>query len=289
MKASDFTYHAPRTLDEAMGLVGRLDNAKLLAGGQSLMPMVNLRLAAPDHLIDINRIDGLAGLRIKPGRIEIGAMTRQADLQTSAELAAVLPIFRETLAHVGHMQTRARGTIGGSCCHLDPAAELPAICALLDAEFDVVGPQGARTIQAHDWFQGYLQSAIDEHELLCAIRLKPWTMTHGYGFNEYARRRGDFAIAGAGAMVELGTDMTVGRIALVVFGVASEPIRLAQCERALIGRPLDHAAIATAVAEARAIDAMGDVHVSADYRRRLAGIVTQRALAQASHNAGATK
>lgn len=281
MKASAFAYHDPRTCGDLIGLIARLDNAKLLAGGQSLMPMLNLRLVAPDHLIDINRIPELSGIRISAEQVEIGAMTRQADLQASGDLAAVAPVFRQALAHVGHFQTRSRGTIGGSCCHLDPAAELPALCALFDAEFDVVGPRGARIVAASDWFCGTLQSALDEREILRAIRLPPWPRGHGFGFNEYARRRGDFAIAGAAALLELAADRTIRRAAIVAFGVEPAPRRLVRTETALIGQRLDQEAIAAAAEEARGLDAMSDVHASAAYRRHLAGGVTKRALADA--------
>ena len=281
MKPSAFAYHDPRNSDDLLGLLARLDNAKLLAGGQSLMPMLNLRLVAPDHLIDINRIPDLAGVRLSAERVEIGAMTRQADLLASRDLASVAPVFAQALAHVGHLQTRSRGTIGGSCCHLDPAAELPALCALLDAEFDVIGPNGARLVAASDWFQGYLQSALDAREILRAIRWRPWSRGHGHGFHEYARRRGDFAIAGAAALLEFAADRSISRVAIVAFGVEPAPRRLTQTERALLGRQLDDDALAAVAEEARSLDAMSDVHVSAAYRRHLAGVVTRRALADA--------
>ena len=284
MKPSAFAYHDPRTPDDLMALLAKLDNAKLLAGGQSLIPMLNLRLVAPDHLIDINRIPDLAGIRLSAERVEIGAMTRQADLLASRDLASIAPVFAQALAHVGHLQTRSRGTIGGSCCHLDPAAELPALCALLDAEFDVIGPNGARLVAASDWFQGYLQSALDAREILRAIRWRPWSRGHGHGFHEYARRRGDFAIAGAAALLEFADDR-ICRAAIVVFGVEPAPRRLGQTERALLGRKLDDDALAAAAEEARSLDAMSDVHVSAAYRRRLAGVVTRRALADAGQAA----
>jgi aerobic carbon-monoxide dehydrogenase medium subunit len=287
VKASPFAYHDPRTRAELLGLVATLDNAKLLAGGQSLMPMINLRLAAPDHLVDINRIADLAGVRISGDSVEIGAMTRQADLQKSAALASVAPIFRAALDHVGHFQTRSRGTIGGSCCHLDPAAELPALCALLDAEFDVVGPGGERRVQARDWFRGYLESALDEREILQSIRWRAWAPGHGFGFSEYARRRGDFAVGGSGALLEFNADRSIRRAAIVLFGVAPSPVRLGVSEQALVGRRLDDAALASVVDEAQKVEAMGDVHVSADYRRRIAGVVVRRALQDAARGAEA--
>ena len=288
MKPAAFAYHDPRSADDLIGLMARLDDAKLLAGGQSLMPMLNLRLVAPDHLIDINRIPELAGIRLSAEGIEIGAMTRQADLLASGDLAAAAPVVRTALAHVGHLQTRSRGTIGGSCCHLDPAAELPALCALLDAEFDVIGPNGARLVQAGDWFQGYLQSALDEREILRAIRWRPWPRGHGYGFHEYARRHGDFAIAGAAALLVFDADRSIRRAAVVVFGVEPSPVRLAQTERTLLGRKLDDDALAAAADEARSLDAMSDVQVSAAYRRHIAGVVTRRALADAGRGAEVT-
>jgi len=285
VKPSAFAYHDPRSSDDLMALLARLDNAKLLAGGQSLMPMLNLRLVAPDHLIDINRIPELAGVRLSAERVEVGAMTRQADLLVSRDLASVAPVLAQALAHVGHVQTRSRGTIGGSCCHLDPAAELPAVCALLDAEFDVIGPNGARLVPASDWFQGYLQSALDEREILRAIRWRPWSRGHGHGFHEYARRHGDFAIAGAAALLEFTADRSIRRAAVVVFGVEPAPRRLRQTESALLGRQLDDDALAAAAEEARSLDAMSDVHVSAEYRRHIAGVVTRRALADAGQAA----
>ncbi len=287
MKAAPFDYHVPRSVDEAVRLLASLDNAKLLAGGQSLMPMMNLRLAAPDHLVDINRLPGIAGVRISQDRIEIGAMTRQADLKSSAELLAAAPIFRAALAHVGHMQTRARGTIGGSCCHLDPAAELPALCALLDAEFEAIGPNGRRRIAARDWFRGYLESALDEREILVSIGLPRWPMGHGAGFHEFARRHGDFAIAGAAALLVRDATGKVQRAAVVAFGIEATPVRLAATEAALLGSAVGDAAIAAAVREVRTLDAMGDVHVSADYRRRIAGVAVERALRQAAETCGA--
>ncbi len=286
MKASAFAYHDPRTRDDLVGLLAKLDNAKLLAGGQSLVPMLNLRVVAPDHVIDINRIPELAGIRLSAEGVEVGAMTRQSDLQASPALAEAAPIFREALAHVGHFQTRSRGTIGGSCCHLDPAAELPAICALLDAEFDVVGAAGARVVKVSDWFRGYLQSALDEREFLQSIRWRRWPASHGYGFSEYARRRGDFAIAGAGALLELAADGSIRRAAIVVFGVEPSPVRLVEAERALIGRKPGDEAFAEAIAQARRIEPMSDAHVSAAYRRHLAEVVTRRALADAARRAG---
>jgi carbon-monoxide dehydrogenase medium subunit len=281
MKAPPFQYHRPQSREELGALLARLDNAKILAGGQSLMPMMNLRVIAPDHLIDINRIANLAGIREAVDGIEIGAMTRQADVLASDLVKSRLPLLTRALEHVGHIQTRARGTIGGSCCHLDPSAEQPAMCAALDAEFVVVGPSGRRVIPAGEWFEGLLQSALGEQEFLEAIRFKPWADGHGYGFAEYARRHGDFAIAGAAALLEAGRDGRITRAALLSFGVEAAPKRLSEAERTLIGQHVDSLDIKPVVAAASALDAMEDVHVTADYRRHLAGVLIRRALNEA--------
>jgi carbon-monoxide dehydrogenase medium subunit len=281
MKASPFQYHRPQTREELGALLASLENAKILAGGQSLMPMMNLRVLAPDHLIDINRIPDLAGIRETADGIEIGAMTRQADVLSSDIVKTRLPLLSRALEHVGHIQTRARGTIGGSCCHLDPSAEQPAMCAALNAEFIVAGPDDRRIVPAGEWFEGLLQSALGEQEFLEAIRIKPWAKGHGYGFAEYARRHGDFAIAGGAALIEADRDGRVTRAALLSFGVEPSPRRLWDAEAALIGQSIDKLDAEPAVTAARALDAMEDVHVTADYRRHLAGVLIRRALNEA--------
>ncbi len=281
MKAPPFQYHRPQTREELSALLSSLENAKILAGGQSLMPMMNLRVLAPEHLIDINRISDLAGIRETADGIEIGAMTRQADVLSSDIVKARIPLLIRALEHVGHIQTRARGTIGGSCCHLDPSAEQPAMCAALDAELIVTGPEGRRIVPISEWFEGLLQSALGEQEFLEAIRIKPWAKGHGYGFAEYARRHGDFAVAGGAAMIKAGNDGRITRAALLSFGVEASPRRLSDAEVALIGQPIDKLDIEPVVTEARALDAMEDVHVTAGYRRHLAGVLIRRALHEA--------
>lgn len=281
MKAPPFQYHRPQTREELGALLTSLDNAKILAGGQSLMPMLNLRVLAPDHLIDINRIPELAGIRETVDGTEIGAMTRQADVLSSPIIRNQLPLLARALEHVGHIQTRSRGTIGGSCCHLDPSAEQPAICAALDAEFIATGPNGRRVVAAADWFHGLLQSALDDQEFLEALRFKPWAKGHGYGFSEYARRHGDFAIAGAAALLDVDGRSQITRAALLVFGVEPAPRRLQDAEAALIGRSIRDVALAPIVDAARALDPMEDTHVTADYRRHLAGVLIGRAVREA--------
>jgi carbon-monoxide dehydrogenase medium subunit len=285
VKPAPFIYHDPQSRADLHDLLARLENTKLLAGGQSLVPMLNMRIVAPDHVIDLNKMPGMDGIAIGGDHITIGAMTRQANLHDSPDIKEHLPIMIAALDHVGHFQTRSRGTIGGSCCHLDPAAELPALCSLYDAEFDVSGPNGARKVAAQDWFQGYLQSALAEDEVLESIRVPLWPAGATYGFSEYARRRGDFAIAGAAALFAWRFDATIDRAAIVIFGVAPDPVRLRELERDLIGRRLDGEAIHTSAVAAKRIEAMSDPYVSGDYRRRLAGIMVERALTAAAQRA----
>ena len=281
MKAPPFQYHRPQTREELGALLVRLDNAKILAGGQSLMPMMNLRVIAPDHLIDINRIPELAGIKETADGIEIGAMTRQMDVLSSEIVRSRLPLLARALKHVGHIQTRSRGTIGGSCCHLDPSAEQPAICAAFDADFIVSGPDGRHVVPASAWFAGLLQSALGELEFLEALRFKPWPKGHGYGFAEYARRHGDFAVAGGAALLEADRNGGITRAALLSFGIESAPRRLADAEGALLGQHVDSLNIEPVIAAARSHDAMEDVHVTAGYRRHLAGVLIGRALKDA--------
>ncbi|MBV1705917.1 MAG: FAD binding domain-containing protein [Hyphomicrobiales bacterium] len=278
MKAAPFHFHQPATLAELAGLLTSLSNARILAGGQSLVAMLNLRLVTPDHLVDINKIADLATLRQTGGTIEIGAMVRQHTLLHAPLIAQHLPVLVEALGHVGHMQTRSRGTIGGSCCHLDPSAELPAMCALLDAAFTVNGARGRRIVPASDWFAGLMQAALAEDEFLESISITPWSGKHGYGFAEYARRHGDYAIVGAGALLEADGEGTIKRAALVLFGCDTAPQRLPQAEAALVGTRAANIDFAGLAAAARAQEMMSDAQVTAAYRARLAGIMMHRAV-----------
>ena len=275
MKPPPFTYHDPRTLADALRLLGSLDNAKLLAGGQSLAPMLNFRYVLPDHLIDLNRVDELSGIRIEGRRIRVGAMTRQRALEKDAALAKLCPIVREALAEVGHFQTRNRGTLGGSLAHLDPAAELPGVMALYDAELEING--GKRKVKIGDWSQGYMTPDLQPGEILTAVHWDAWEVRHGHAFVELARRRGDFAIAGVGCLLSLGANDAVERAAISVVGVAYGPVRLTAVERLLVGSPLEQR-IEAAAAEATKIEAKSDLYGSAAYRQRLVGVLVARAL-----------
>src|SRR5207244_140039 len=188
MKPPPFSYHDPRSIGDAIALLGRLENAKLLAGGQSLMPMLNMRFVLPDHIIDLNRVEGLAFIRGNDGALEIGAMTRQRDLEFSDLVRQRCPLMHEAILQVGHRQTRNRGTLGGSLCHLDPSAELVSVAAALGAVVTVAGPNGSRQIEFESFPAGYMSPAIEPTEMVTGVRFPLWRQPHGHAFVEFARR-----------------------------------------------------------------------------------------------------
>jgi len=285
MKPAPFTYHDPGTVDEAIALLGQHDDAKLLAGGQSLMPMLNMRFVVPDHVVDLNGVAGLAGITDAGDALEIGAMTRQRDLMRDAAVAAKAPIIPEALEFVGHFQTRNRGTIGGSLCHLDPAAEQPCLMAAYDAVLTVQGPDGTREVPFAEWPLAYMIPSIGPDELLTKVRVPNWAAGHGYGFAEYARRHGDFAIVSAAALLEVSGG-TISRAAIAIGGADVRPIRLVEAEAALIGQAANAETFKAAGEMARKIDAISDAYVSSAYRQRLAATMVERALAKAGSRAG---
>jgi aerobic carbon-monoxide dehydrogenase medium subunit len=281
MKPPPFIYHDPTTVAEATDLLGRLDNALPLAGGQSLMPMLNFRVVTPDHLVDINRIAALSSISIADGLGRFGALTRQRDLEFSTEVMHTFPIIPEALEHVGHRQTRNRGTFGGSLCHLDPSAELVNLVALHDGVLEAASRGGSRRIKMADWVSGIMSHALETGEMLVAIELHAWPQGHGHAFEEFARRHGDFAIAAVGCLIELAADGTIAQAALCVSGLGPAPVRVAKAERLLVGERPSHEAFRAAAVEAEALDAASDIYVSGAYRRHLARILTYRALERA--------
>jgi len=282
MKPPPFIYHDPTTVAEATELIGRLDNALVLAGGQSLMPMLNFRVVTPDHLIDINRIKPLSDISMIGGILcRFGAMTRQRDLEFSADVMRVFPIIPEALQHVGHRQTRNRGTFGGSLCHLDPSAELVNLVALHDGVLQATNRAGARPIEMADWITGIMTHAMEPGELLAGIDLKIWPHRHGYAFEEFARRHGDFAIAAVGCLIDLAADGTIARAALCVSGLGPAPVRVTKAERLLMGELPSHEVFRAAAVEAEELEATTDIYVSGAYRQHLARILTYRALERA--------
>lgn len=278
MKAGPFKYHDPRSVSDLLGLLGSLENAKLLAGGQSLAPMLNFRYVMPDHLIDLNRIDELAYVHVEGRRLRVGAMTRQRALERDRELQRLCPILGEALREVGHFQTRNRGSIGGSLAHLDPAAELPGLMALYDATIEVAGPSGKRNVSIADWGRGYMTPNLNPDEVLSGLSWEAWDGPHGHAFIEFARRRGDFAIVGVGCLLALDAKGTIERAAISLIGVGYAPLRLKAAERLLTGAAYGEKALEAASAEARKIEANSDLYASGAYRQRLAGVLTARAL-----------
>ncbi len=281
MKPPPFRYHTPTTLDEAVSLLGSLENARLLAGGQSLMPMLNMRFATPDHLIDLNRIEALTGIQRVGEALEIGAMTRQRDLEFSPLVAETCPLLHEALGYIGHRQTRNRGTIGGSLCHLDPAAELVCVACVFDAEMDVVGLAGARTIPFAGFPLDYLTPALEPGEMLRAIRLPLWPKRSGHAFVEFARRHGDFAIVSAAALMLLDADGRIARVSLALGGMGVAPLRAEGVERRLLGETPSAALFAELAETCRAIEVADDAYVPALYRQRLAVTLARQALTRA--------
>ena len=286
MKPPPFSYHDPRTVDDAVGLLNRLENAKLLAGGQSLMPMLNMRYVLPDHVIDLNKVEALSFLRETDGVLEVGAMTRQRDIEFSDAVKARFPLIHEAILNVGHRQTRNRGTVGGSMCHLDPSAELVTMAAAHDATVTVVGPNGKRDIPFAEFPVAFMTTALELNELLTAVRFPRWPTGHGYGFVEFARRHGDFAIASAAALLEEDANGKIKRASLTLGGVGVLPVRMREVEKALVGQTASEDLFRQLCEECRKVDAIEDVHAPASYRQHLAAVLSRRALVAAHGRVG---
>lgn len=284
MKPAPFTYHDPATPEEAVALLVEHEDAKVLAGGQSLMPMLNMRFVVPDHVIDLNGVAGISGVTDTGSALEIGAMTRQRDLMRDAAVVAKTPIIPEALENVGHFQTRNRGTIGGSLCHLDPSAELPCLMAAYDGVLTAHSPDGARDIPFAEWPLAYMIPTLGPDELLTKITVPYWGADHGYGFVEFARRHGDFAMIAVAALLEVEGG-TISRAAISIGGADVRPLRLTEAETALVGAAPNAEAFKASAEIARGIDAMSDAYVSSAYRQRLAATLVERALVQAAERA----
>jgi aerobic carbon-monoxide dehydrogenase medium subunit len=285
MKPPAFRYHAPETIEQVVDLLASLENNRLLAGGQSLMPMLNMRYVLPDHIIDLNRVAGLGSISLAGSELRIGAMTRQRDIEFSDEIGRQCPIMTEAIQYVGHRQTRNRGTIGGSLCHLDPSAELVTLCALHDATVSVRGSRGTRDIPFAEFPIGYMTSALQPDEFLIGIRIPLWPPNHGYGFVEFARRHGDFAIVSAAALLELDASAVIKRAAIALGGVGYAPLRMSEIEIGLVGNKATNELWAEAAKACGGIEALDDIHASSSYRRRLAVAMTRRALQAAGERA----
>ncbi|OGK98847.1 MAG: molybdopterin dehydrogenase [Candidatus Rokubacteria bacterium RIFCSPLOWO2_02_FULL_73_56] len=282
MKPPKFDYHAPTSVDEALALLARYGgDAKVLAGGQSLMPLLNFRLSRPAALVDLNRIPSLAYIREEQGRVSFGAMTRQRAVEFSPVVKARVPLLAEATRWVAHLPIRTRGTIGGSIAHADPSAEYPAVLTALEGEVVARGPKGERVIEAKDLFQTYLTTSLEPEEILVEVRLPVTPAGAGYALEEFARRHGDFAIV-AIACVVVRDGQRCTRARLATAGTGPVPVRLRAAEEILERDGLGEAALEAAARRAsELVSPDADIHASADYRRHLTGVLTRRALTRA--------
>jgi carbon-monoxide dehydrogenase medium subunit len=290
LKPPPFIYAAPDTLDEALELLQEHgDEAKVLAGGQSLVPLLALRLARPSVLVDLNRIPGMSDISASNGTVIFGAMTRERQAERSELVRQRVPLLADALPLIGHVAIRTRGTVGGCLAHADPAAELPAVALALDATLSVrSAARGERTIAAPDFFEGFLSTSLQPDEVLTHITFPAARTGTGTSFMEAARRHGDFAIVGAGTSITVeGGVVSDARVVLI--GVAGTPLRRSEADRQLVGTSGDAAAVAAAAATAAAdLAPPSDLHGTSSYRRHVAGVMVRRALEQAISRANGT-
>lgn len=286
MKPGPFDYAAPTSLRETLRLLSDTErDVKVLAGGQSLIPMLNMRLARPELVVDITRVTELGRMTVDAdGALHIGAAVRQAAVAADPAVRRGWPLLAAAIEHIGHPQIRNRGTVCGSLVHHDPAAELPAVAVALDARFTVTGPGGTRTVPAEDFFLGTFAVDVEPDELLTEVVFPAPTAGTGWSFLELVQRRGDFAGVGVAVLVRRSEER-VGKVGIVFCGVGNTPVRAPEAEQALVGRPFDSAAVEAAVLTLRGtVDPPGDVHASAQWRREGAEVLLRRALNRAWEN-----
>ena len=286
MKNPPFNYHRPASVDEALALLAEHgDEAKILAGGQSLLPIMALRLGRPEHVIDIGAIDELKAISVGDG-VTIGAMVRHAEAEKSAEVAEHTPLVAVALPHVGHRAIRNRGTVVGSIAHADGAAEMPAVCLAIGATMYIASSTGSRQVAAADFFQGFFTTSIEANELLTAVHFPAQSPTAGSTVVEISRRHGDYAMCGLACMID-APGGTIESSALSFFGVGNTPMRVAEAEAALVGKaPSDEAFAAAAAIVSNTLTPDDDIHATAGYRRHIAGVLTRRGLAEATSRIG---
>jgi carbon-monoxide dehydrogenase medium subunit len=288
VKPAAFAYHRPDDVAEAVALLADLgEGAKVLAGGQSLVPMMALRLAVFDDLVDVGRVAELRGVERRNGDLWIGAGTTQATIERSPEVAEAVPLLARATPLIGHFQIRNRGTLGGSIAHADPAAEYPAVALAIDASLEASSARGVRTIPVAELFTGLWTTALEADELLTGVRFPVWSGRCGFAVEEFARRHGDFAIAGAVVAVELGDDERIRRCAIALLGLGSTPMRASRAEAELTG-----AAVADVDVDGLAHDVIAglssipsDLHGSAAYRARVGAAMVGRAWIAATNEA----
>jgi carbon-monoxide dehydrogenase medium subunit len=279
MKLPPFDYAVPATLGEAVRLLAATPGAKALAGGQSLIPALAFRLGSPPLLVDLRRLSELEGISLGADGVRLGARVRWRDIEDEPRLRNAHPLLVAAVKHIAHYQVRNRGTVGGSLAHADPAAELPGVAVACDAHIVVAGPRGSRTIAAAEFFTGALSTALADDELIVELQLPPWPRERRWAFEEFARRRGDFALAGVAAFYDVGRDGNAGNVHIGVIGACHRPHRVPGAEALLNERRLDAPTIERAVrAFEAALEPPGDLHASAAYRRSLAGTLLERGL-----------
>lgn len=289
MKPAPFAHHAPRSVEEAVRVLAEVGHdGKILAGGQSLIPILNMRLASPAHIVDINRVTGLDGVDVGPDHVRVGALVRHAQLERHEDAYAALPLLRQALVNVAHPAIRNRGTTVGSIAHADAAGEMPAILVLTDGVVEAAGPRGSREIAARDFFEGPLETSLAEDEMAVAVRFRRFAPGTATAFAESARRHGDYAMAGVAAAVTAADGVITAASASFV-SVTDVPTVLDLTD-VLAGQETDAADWSAAAEAVRAhIEPEGDIHATADYRRMLAGELARRVLRQAAENAAKTK
>jgi len=273
VKPAPFAYAKARTLDEAVALLGEHAESKILAGGQSLIATLNMRLSAPKLLVDINGIGGLSGISLKNGMVEIGALTRHAEAERSNVLAQHAPLLARAMPFIAHPAIRNRGTLGGSIAFADPAAELPACLLALGGEVDIAGPNGKRTVKADDFFKGLFETALGPRDVLTAIRVPAASKDTRVGFAELARRHGDYAIVGLAATAT-ASGSGLKDVRLAYFGVGNTPVRAKKSETALVEGKIDDAVAALN------LDPSDDVQATGAVKKHLAGVLLRRVAAQ---------
>lgn len=288
MKPPRFAYHDPGTVSEAVALKAEFgDEAAVLSGGQSLVPLLNMRLASPRALIDVNGIAELQGLRRENGTLVAGAVTRQYLLESDEAVASSLPLLAESAAWIGHEAIRHRGTVGGSLAHADPSAELPIVALALGAELHAASQSGTRTIAAADFFTGFMATALRPDEILVEARFPVLEAGTGWGFVEVARRHGDFALAAAAALVRLDDEGAVASASIALGGISDRPVRATAVEQVLIGiAPVREAIASAATLAKQLVTTSDDIHATRSYRQAIAVVVVERALKAAVERAG---
>jgi len=289
LKLPRFEYQSPDTIDEVLALLAEHgDEAKVMAGGQSLVPLLAMRLARPAQIVDINRVGGLSAIDERNGELAFGALVRERAAERSAVVQDRLPLLAEALPYIGHAAIRTRGTVGGTVAHADASAEIPCVLAALDGSIVARSTRGDHTIAAADFFQGHFTTALDDDECVVEVRLPAANPSAGYAFQEVARRHGDFALVGVAAMLALGDDGRVADSRIALMGVADVPHRARAAESELIGAsPTADAFAAVAQTATADLTPGSDIHGSAAYRRHLAAVMVRRTLATAAERAQA--